>query len=191
MSDSSGDQRLARIERGLDALFATEVAKEILEAVNFEAVLADQPADDPVDVDRLAEAVGRPLGRYLAHRIVGGSGAGGVAKRAVGSEVGGRIAAKTVRVAVEQVNAESVATTLAELDETLPGPGLREVVDSDADGTVVPVEPPEGGDESGSEERDPVGGEGVDATGETGDSANGVDDEDAEAGADADDVDDE
>ncbi|WP_435333832.1 hypothetical protein [Haloarchaeobius sp. TZWWS8] len=134
MTDLTGDQRLERIEQGLDALFATEVAKEILAAVDFEAILADEPATEPVDVDRLANAIGRPVGRLLAHYVVSGSGAGALAKRAIGSEVGGRVATETFRFAVRTVDFRSVAETLVELDEeTIPGPALRELVEPHID----------------------------------------------------------
>ncbi|MBV0926064.1 hypothetical protein KTS45_17810 [Halomicroarcula limicola] len=129
MSDSTGDEQLDRIEQGLDALFATEVAKEVLEAVDFEAILAEEPAEDPVDIDRLAQAIGRPVGRILAARVIGGSGAAGLAKQTLGSEVGSRVAAKTFRVAVENVDTQQVTETLVELDEeTLPGPTLQEMI---------------------------------------------------------------
>ena len=71
MTDAT-DERIASIERGLDALFATEVASEILEAVDFEAILAEQPAEDPVDVERLAEALGRrQLLKFFVELVTG------------------------------------------------------------------------------------------------------------------------
>lgn len=131
MTDSTGDDRLDRIEQGLDAVFATEVAAEILEAVDFEEIMADEPAQDPVDVERLAEALGRPVGHLLAHRVIGGSGATGLAKRAIGSRVGSHVVSETVRVAAETVDPDAVVDGLVELDEETPGPALNE--------TVVPV----------------------------------------------------
>jgi hypothetical protein len=131
MSDTSGDERLERIKQGLDVLFASEVARDVLAAVDFEAILADEPATDPVDIDRLAEAIGRPLGRALAQYVVDGSGKVGVAKRALGSEVGSRIAAETVRTATENVDVDAAVATLVELGEgTGNGPPLQEAIDS-------------------------------------------------------------
>lgn len=142
MPDSTAEH-IDRIERGLDALFATEAAKEVLAAVDFEAILAEAPAADPVDVERLAEALGRPIGRALAHYVVGGSGASGVAKRAIGSEVGQRAAATGVRLAVEHVDPDRVAETLVELDEeTIPGPTLSRAIPVDvADSDVLDFDP--------------------------------------------------
>ena len=169
MSDATGDERLERIERGLDLLFATEVAKEILEAVDFEAILAAEPAESPVDVDRLAAALGRPVGRVLAYRVLGSSGPAGFVGRTVGSRVGGRVFAETFRIAVENVDARAVAERLVDLDEeTLPGPALREVlgphleeddvfalepdgsVDDDAGGDAVGVHDAAGEDHTGA-----------------------------------------
>ena len=130
MTDSPDAQRLERIEDGLDVLFASEVAREVFAAVDFRAILADEPATDPVDVDRLAEAIGRPLGRALAQYIVDGNGKIGVAKRALGSEVGSRVAAETVSAALEHVDVEAAVETLVELDdETRPGPSLQDAFD--------------------------------------------------------------
>jgi hypothetical protein len=169
MSDSTGDERLEQIERGLDLLFATEVAKEILEAIDFEAILAAEPAEDPVDVDRLAAALSRPVGRVLAQRVLGESGATGLAGRTVGGRVGGRVAEETVRIAVENVDTGEVVERIVELDEeTLPGSPLQEVLgpllengdvfasepgarvdDADAGGDAIGVHDAAGGDHTG------------------------------------------
>ncbi len=168
MTDSTTAERLDRIERGLDALFAAEVSEAILEAVDFEAILADQPADDPVDVERLAEALGRPVGRMLARTVISGSGTTGVAKRAIGSEVGGRVASKSLQVAVDTVDLDQAAERLMELDEeSVPGPDLREFLgpyaeDSDVFAFDPSSEPGDvgtgdgrGGDGGGDGEYDP------------------------------------
>lgn len=149
MTDAT-DDHIDRIERGLNALFATEVAKEILEAVDFEAILAAEQAEDPVDVERLAEALGRPVGRALARYVVGGSGASGMAKRAIGSEIGQRAAATAVRVAIDNIDPDAVVETLAELDEeTIPGPTLNEAIPVDVeDSDVFDFDPDAGADDS-------------------------------------------
>ena len=201
MSDSADDPRLARIERGLDALFATEVAKEVLEAVDFEAILADEPAEDPVDVERLADAIGRPVGRVLARRVVDGSGASGLAKRSIGGTVGSRVAAATLRVVVENVDTGAVAETLLELDESTPGPSLREAVETDLDDArsvpvttpddagAVDVEVTESGPDAGGAEAAGDSGAGADADAEgsdgAGDEATDVETDGADSSADA------
>lgn len=180
MSDATGDERLERIERGLDLLFATEVAKEILEAVDFEAILAAEPAEDPVDVDRLAAALGRPVGRVLAYRVLGRSGPAGFVGRTVGSRVGGRVFAETFRIAVERVDTGAVAGWLVDLDEeTLPGPALREVLGPRLEDDVFALDP------GGSVDDADAGGDAVgvhDAAGE--DHTGALDGSDAAAGED-------
>lgn len=108
MSDAS-DEKLARIEQGLNALFAAEVVEEILAAVDFEAILADAPAEDPVDVERLASTLGRPLGRALAAKFVDDAGAAGILTRIVVSEFAGRVASRALEVATENLDGEARA----------------------------------------------------------------------------------
>lgn len=110
MSDAS-DEKLARIEQGLNALFAAEVVEEILAAVDFEAILADTPAEDPVDVERLTSALGRPLGRVLAAKFVDDAGAAGILTRVVVSEFTGRIASRALEVATESLDGEAGAVS--------------------------------------------------------------------------------
>jgi len=130
MGDSTVDARLEQIERTLDFVFAADVAKAILRAVDFEAILAEEPAENPVDVEHLTKAVGRPVGRIIASRVIDGTGVGGLAKWTLGSEVGGRVAVKTFRVAVENVDVTAATETLVELDaEALPGPAVRETLE--------------------------------------------------------------
>ena len=108
MSDAS-DERLARIEQGLNALFAAEIVEEILAAVDFEAILADAPAEDPVDVERLASTLGRPLGRALAAKFVDDAGAAGILTRIVVSEFTGRVASRALEMATENLDGEARA----------------------------------------------------------------------------------
>lgn len=130
MSDAPVDSRVERLEQTLDAVFAADVVKEILHAVDFEAILSDEPTTDPVDIDHLAEAVGRPVGRLLVSQLISGSGPAGLAKKTIGSEVASRAAVKTFRVTVENVDVDVVAETLVELDEeALPGPPLRDTIE--------------------------------------------------------------
>ena len=108
MSDAS-DEKLARIEQGLNALFAAEVVEEILAAVDFEAILADAPAEDAVDVERLASTLGRPLGRALAAKFVDDAGAAGILTRVVVGEFTGRVASRALEVATESLDGEARA----------------------------------------------------------------------------------
>lgn len=96
MTDSTdtGDGGTNSLERIVDGLLAAEAARELKEAVDLEAILADQPADEPVDVDRLADALGRPVGRLLAHRIVDAGGMTGFAKRRAVTDAGDRVATR-------------------------------------------------------------------------------------------------
>ncbi|WP_143085664.1 hypothetical protein [Halogranum rubrum] len=132
MSDTnSKSTRMKRIEQGLNVVFTAQVTKEVLAAVDFEAILAGDPARDAVDVDRLAEAVGRPLGRALAQYVFDDGGKFDVVKRALGSEIGSRIAAETFRTATENVDIDAVIETLVELSESqVSEPPMQDAIDT-------------------------------------------------------------
>lgn len=139
---TDADQKLERVEQGLNALFAAEVAEEVFAAVDFEEILSDGGADDPVDVEQLAGALARPLGSYLARQVFDGDGAGWLAGRAVGSTVGGRVAATTFRVAVERIDIEATVESLAAFDTADPVGSVEQVVETivegvDSDATVA------------------------------------------------------
>lgn len=178
MTDPS-DDTMARVKQGLDALFAAEVVEEILAAVDFEAILAEEAAEDPVDVQRLTGALGRPLGKFLANRIFDGDGASGVIKHALGTEVGGRAIGRALEVAVERIDLEAAATELAAFDAGAPTDGLERIVNAafDTEGAVIDV-----GD-SGTDAGDQ--GTGVDDPGadiDIGGPEDGVDEEGTDAG---------
>jgi hypothetical protein len=113
------------LRRGRDAMVVAEAARELHDAIDFEDLRADDTVGDPVDVDQLADAVGRPIGRLIALQLVDDSGATGFTKRAITERVGRTVSAETFRIVVENVDTEAVTETLVELDEeTLPGPSL-------------------------------------------------------------------
>lgn len=119
MTDSTdaADEGVNSLERIVDGLLVAEAASELKEAVDLEAILADQPADEPIDVDRLADALGRPIGRLLAHRIVDARGMTGFAKRKVVTGAGDRVATKAIEVAAGAADLGTDETT----DSGTPG----------------------------------------------------------------------
>jgi hypothetical protein len=120
------------LRRARDAVVVAQAVSELHDAIDFENLRADDTVGDPVDVDQLADAIGRPIGRLIALRLVDDSGATGFAKRSITEHVGRTVSAQTFRVVVENVDTEAVAETLVELDEeTLPGPSLSEHPDSE------------------------------------------------------------
>jgi hypothetical protein len=112
MADSSdvGNESSPRLEKGLQLLFAAEVAEEAVDAVDLQALRAGAAVEEAVDPERLGSALGRPVGRALAQRAVGDAAEGyvGVLVR----EAVGRAGARACRVALERVDAEALALSL-------------------------------------------------------------------------------
>lgn len=138
MTEQTPDEE-SGIRKTVDAVVAARAASEMNEAIDLGAVAGDDPDGEPVDIDHLGNAIGRPVGRLIANRLVDGTGATGVAKRTVAGRVSRRVTAETVRVVLENVDTEAIAETLVELDqETLPGPSLIEAADTAVESTTEP-----------------------------------------------------
>lgn len=109
--DGSGGGPLDDIESGLDALVMVDVARELLEAIDLEALQEDAPVEEAVDEERLRRAIGGPAGRLAARRIADRATGGGLAGL-VGREVAGRVGAAAVRRAIERTDPEALAAAL-------------------------------------------------------------------------------
>jgi len=106
-----GNGPLDDVESGLDALVVVDVARELLEAVDVEALQSGAPVEEAVDDERLRQAIGGPVGRLAARRIADRATGGGLAGL-VGREVAGRIGSAAVRRAVKRVDPEALAAAL-------------------------------------------------------------------------------
>lgn len=141
MTDSTDDDGGAgAFERTVDAVFAAEVAREVHDAVDFEAILADQPVDEPIDFDQLADALGRPIGRLLAKRLVDSEGATGLAKRVVVSEVGNRAATKALRATADAVDVGPAGESLDGVDAGGDASGVHDAAGDDHRGVLDETE---------------------------------------------------
>lgn len=109
VTEDTQSASLDRIEELLAAVFAAEVARELMEAIDFEAILRDEATMEAVDVEKLGDAIGRPLGRLLVRRMVDSEGTLGVASKRLGSAAGGRIASEGLRALIENVEPDTVA----------------------------------------------------------------------------------
>ena len=138
MTDTPGsdDGGADAFERTVDAVFTAEVAREIREAIDFEAILDDQPANEPIDFDHLADALGRPVGRLLAKRIVDDDGATGLAKRVVVSEVGNRAATEVLRATADVVDTGPSGESLDGVDAGGDSSGIHDAAGDDHRGVL-------------------------------------------------------
>ena len=115
MSDEQNDA-LDSLDTGLDALVLVDVARELLEVVDVEALQNGVAVEEAVDGQQLRGTLGGPVGRVVARRLadrVVGSGVSGLVAR----EVAGRAGASLVEYLIEQVDPETLGQSLEELVE--------------------------------------------------------------------------
>jgi hypothetical protein len=134
-TDTDGGEAGA-IERAIDAVFTARAAREIHDAVDFEAILADQPADEPIDVDRVADALGRPVGRLIAKRLVDSGGATGLAKHAVVSRVGDRVVTEAIQATADAVDLGPAGEPLGDVDAGGDASGVHDTAGDDHEGVL-------------------------------------------------------
>jgi len=117
MSDeSTDDTALDRVDTGLDALTLVEVARDLFEAIDLDALREGVPPEEAVDSEELRRSLGGPAGRLAARRLadrVVGSGVTGLVAR----EVAGRAGSSLVEYLVEQVDPETLGRSMEALLE--------------------------------------------------------------------------
>lgn len=140
--EERGDGALDSIDDGLDALVLVDVARELVDAVDFEALQNGAAYEDAVDQPRLERALGGPVGRVVARRLADRVVGGGVTGL-VGREVAGRVGASLVEYLVERVDPETMLASLeAMTEESLEGEAVP-MDDEPGDPTVIDIEPNE------------------------------------------------
>ena len=77
------------IERGMEAYFAGDTIKELLEGVDVEALADGAAFDDAVEYERLGKVLGALIGRAAAKGASSSGLLGRIVKESAGSEVGG------------------------------------------------------------------------------------------------------
>ncbi|MFD1513662.1 hypothetical protein [Halomarina rubra] len=140
MSDRPEDDTLDSIDDGLDALVLVDVARELVDAVDFEALQNGAAYAEAVDQTQLRRTLGGPVGRVVARRLadrVVGSGVTGL----VGREVAGRAGASLVEYLVEQVDPETILASLEAMAEESADESAVPADGGTDDPTVVDVTP--------------------------------------------------
>jgi hypothetical protein len=155
--DSPGDDvdGLDGVESGLNALTLVEVARDVLEAVDVEALENGASVVDAVDETAMRDALGGPAGRIVARELADRVTGGGVTGL-VGREIAGRAGASLVEYLIETFDAESIGAALEGMDEQSFESGASE------DATVIDIDADEGEDGSGAVDVGTDGGDGDD-----------------------------
>jgi hypothetical protein len=121
MSSDDGRGPLDDIESGLDALVLVDIAREVLDAVDTEALQGDAPLDEAIDEGQLRQAIGGPAGRLVARQLADRATGGGVAGL-IGREIAGRVGSAAVRRAIERADPEALAAAFEGADGYGPDP---------------------------------------------------------------------
>lgn len=134
MTDTAQPDDTTGLQRTMDTLVAIRTATDLHEAVDVDALLSDDPHAPVLDIDEFADAVGRPVGRAVAHRLVDGDGTSGTVVRVASSKVVREVTAGSVRLAADRLDTDHLSTSVVELDrDRLPGPSiLAHLADGDA-----------------------------------------------------------
>ncbi|WP_135535075.1 MULTISPECIES: hypothetical protein [Halostella] len=118
--NESPDEPLGTLERALEAYFAADTAKEIVEAVDLQALLSDAEIEEAVDVQEATRVVGRLVGRAFVRDVVGRSPAGPIVDDVVGYGVGATLGEAVAEWLIEQYDPAALVSAIeAELGRSL------------------------------------------------------------------------
>jgi len=114
------DDPLDTLERALEAYFAADSAKEIVEAVDLQALLSDAEIDEAVDFDEATRVIGRLVGRALVRDVIGRTPAGPIVDDVVGYGVGATLGEAAAEWLMEQYDPAALVSAIeTELDRSL------------------------------------------------------------------------
>ena len=119
-----------RVQRGLEtgreAYFATDTVRDVLGAVDVEALLSGEGLEEPPEYEKLGEIVGRSAGRLAVQNSVGKYTPGQTVEQFVGYAVGGvvgkRVGQQLDRSQIERALRDTARS--AELRSTSSGSRL-------------------------------------------------------------------
>ena len=143
------------IERGMEAYYAGDALKELIEGVDIEALAEGAALDDAVEYERLGKVLGALVGRLAAKGASSSGLLGRVVKESAGSELGGRVGEAAAVALVENVDVDALAEQVRTIgDSERLGEGLGDAVrgtemafgpsdGTDTDWTEIDVEDPD------------------------------------------------
>ncbi len=141
MSDDTPEEA---IERGLEAYFAGDTIKDLLDGIDIDALAEGAPLDDAVEYEQLGRVLGALIGRAAAKGMSNRGILGRFVKESLGSEVGGRVGEAVVAALVERGGLEALAEQIRGVADAEQLDGLTEEID----GVVAESGIEELGDES-------------------------------------------
>ena len=138
------DDPIDALERGLSAYLAVDTVRDLLDAVDVEALLSDAPIEEAVDYESGVRIVGRLVGRVAVRDVLGRSPAGPLVEQIGGQAAGAKVGEAAADLLIEQYDPEALLAALeAQFDsnfgvESVAGGG--EPID---DGVDIDIESPD------------------------------------------------
>jgi hypothetical protein len=107
--DDVPDEGIGHIERGLEAYFAGDTARRLLEAIDWEALIEGTPVEEPIDYEQVGEVLGRLVARTIIKDLSPSGVLGQFIETTVGQEIGGRLGGAVVEAVLESGASEALA----------------------------------------------------------------------------------
>jgi hypothetical protein len=122
------DEAIEQIEHGLDAYFAGDTARRLLEAIDREALIEEATVEEPVDYEQVGEVLGRLIARAVIKDLSGRGLLGQTIETTIGQELGGSVGGAAVTAFIEAGAPEAIAEFGDELTATTRDLGLQDAL---------------------------------------------------------------
>jgi hypothetical protein len=131
------DDPIDALERGLTAYLAVDTVRDLLDAVDVEALLSDAPIEEAVDYESGVRIVGRLVGRVAFRDVLSRSPAGPLLEQVGGQAAGAKVGEAAADLLIEQYDPEALLAALeAQFDSNF---GVENV----EDGVDIEIESPD------------------------------------------------
>lgn len=107
-SEDVPDEALDQIEHGLDAYFAGDTARRLLEAIDWEAFTEKTAVEEPVDYEQLGEVLGRLVARTIVNDLSRRGLLGQFIETTIGQEIGGHLGGTAVEAFIKSGAPEAI-----------------------------------------------------------------------------------
>lgn len=139
------DDPVDALERGLSAYLAVDTVRDLLDAVDVEALLSDAPIEEAVDYESGVRIVGRLVGRVAVRDVLSRSPAGPLLEQVGGQAAGAKVGEAAADLLIEQYDPEALLAALeTQFDATLGVENLADGVEATLDdGVDIEIESPD------------------------------------------------
>ncbi|NHN46245.1 hypothetical protein G9464_01345 [Halostella sp. JP-L12] len=135
------DDPIDALERGLSAYLAVDAVRDLLDAVDVEALLSDAPIEEAVDYESGVRVVGRLVGRVAVRDVLARSPAGPLVEQVGGQAAGAKAGEAAADLLIEQYDPEGLLAALeAQFDSNLWVENVAGGAESIEDGVDIEIE---------------------------------------------------